>query len=340
MSEAVIPETRPGEGPSQLVAAGAGTRSRKPLVLLVVGMAGTGKTSLVHRLQHHAVATGRSSYFVNLDPAVSDVPFHCNIDIRDTVNYREVMQQYRLGPNGAILTALNLFATKFHQVVEILEKKTDVEWIIIDTPGQIEVFTWSASGQLITEALAATFPTALLFVADTTRCINPQTFMSTMLYSSSIMLKTQLPLLLVLNKTDVVSGEGVVQWMRDSDALSDAIRSSRAGGGSGGASSGVGGLSAGAGTSSYASTLTQSLALFVHEYYETLQVACVSAASGAGMADLERSMDAARDEYEREFGPLLAERAKRENEAALKRAAEQLNAFKADKGDEASPGSR
>lgn len=60
------------------------------------------------------------SYYINLDPAVrGDTPFAANIDIRDTVDYKEVMKQYGLGPNGAILTSLNLFATKFDQVVRI-----------------------------------------------------------------------------------------------------------------------------------------------------------------------------------------------------------------------------
>ena len=97
----------------------------KPLVVLVVGMAGTGKTTLVTQIQNHFKSTGKSkqTYFMNLDPAVSEVPYKCNIDIRDTVNYREVMKQYRLGPNGAILTSLNLFATKFHQVIGILEDR-------------------------------------------------------------------------------------------------------------------------------------------------------------------------------------------------------------------------
>ena len=61
------------------------------------------------------------SYYINLDPAVrGDTPFAANIDIRDTVDYKEVMKQYGLGPNGAILTSLNLFATKFDQVVSWL----------------------------------------------------------------------------------------------------------------------------------------------------------------------------------------------------------------------------
>lgn len=32
------------------------------------------------------------------------------------VNYKNVMKAYGLGPNGGILTSLNLFATQFDQV--------------------------------------------------------------------------------------------------------------------------------------------------------------------------------------------------------------------------------
>lgn len=42
----------------------------------------------------------------------------CPPDIRDTVNYKEVMKQYGLGPNGGIVTSLNLFATRFDQVTQ------------------------------------------------------------------------------------------------------------------------------------------------------------------------------------------------------------------------------
>lgn len=68
-------------------------------------------------------------------------------DIRDTVNYKEVMKQFNLGPNGGIITSLNLFSTRFDQIMNLLEKREkDHKYVILDTPGQIEVFTWSASG--------------------------------------------------------------------------------------------------------------------------------------------------------------------------------------------------
>ena len=67
-------------------------------------------------------------------------------------------------------------------------------YALFDTPGQIEIFTWSASGAIITESLAATYPTVIVYVVDTARCKNAVTFMSNMLYACSILYKLKLPL--------------------------------------------------------------------------------------------------------------------------------------------------
>lgn len=88
---------------------------------LFVMRVGSGKTSFLHRLVCHTFDSKSRGYVVNLDPAVMSLPFGANIDIRDTVKYKEVMKQYNLGPNGGILTSLNLFATKFDEVNMPLE---------------------------------------------------------------------------------------------------------------------------------------------------------------------------------------------------------------------------
>lgn len=70
------------------------------------------------------------------------------------------MKQFNLGPNGGIITSLNLFSTRFDQIMNLLEKREkDHKYVILDTPGQIEVFTWSASGNYrpTTIALLITF---------------------------------------------------------------------------------------------------------------------------------------------------------------------------------------
>lgn len=121
------------------------------------------------------------------------------------------MKQYGLGPNGAIVTSLNLFATKFDQVISLIAKASEKhKFCIIDTPGQIEVFTWSASGNIITETLASTFPTVVVYVMDTVRSVNPVTFMSNMLYACSILYKTKLPFIVAMNKVSVSLISGVI----------------------------------------------------------------------------------------------------------------------------------
>ena len=149
------------------------------------------------------------------------------------------MTQYGLGPNGAIMTSLNLFSTKFDQVLSLIEKRSpDHDHVIFDTPGQIEVFTWSASGSIITETLASTIPTVslfpasfanrfvfqvILYVMDVAKCTSPVTFMSNMMYACSILYKTELPFVIVLNKSDIVNHAFAIEWMRDYETFLDAI---------------------------------------------------------------------------------------------------------------------
>ena len=53
------------------------------------------------------------------------------------------------------LKAMNV-AHYLFQVMSILHKRSsDIQTVLVDTPGQIEVFTWSASGSIVTEALVS-----------------------------------------------------------------------------------------------------------------------------------------------------------------------------------------
>ena len=68
------------------------------------------------------------------------------------------------------------------------------------------MFTWSASGAIITEALASSFATIVVYIIDTARSTSPVTFMSNMLYACSILYKTKLPFIVVLNKVIPIEG--------------------------------------------------------------------------------------------------------------------------------------
>jgi GPN-loop GTPase len=348
---AALPSSSPHPPPPPPIIARIEAGETMPVCVIFVGMAGSGKTTLVSQLQQslesatikpssnatetletseqpidkstaaeattaQGTATETTSttedddeddvdvdyspaYCVNLDPATINVPYHASIDIRDTVKYKQVMKQHKLGPNGAILTSLNLFATKFDQVMGLLEKRAygsamssstsensaplpastapkPMEYILIDTPGQIEAFTWSASGSIISESLASAFPTVLCFVVDTARCAaSPNTFMSNMLYACSMLYRTRLPLVVCFNKTDVVSHEFCLEWMRDSEAFQQALDDT-------------------AETSGFYGSLTRSLSLVLDEFYSNFANACgVSAVTGSGTVEFWKTVQKA-----------------------------------------------
>jgi len=74
-------------------------KDKKPMTVITIGMAGAGKSTFVQRLNAHLHAKEPPSppYILNLDPAVTYMPYEPNIDIRDTVNYQEVMKQFVSG---------------------------------------------------------------------------------------------------------------------------------------------------------------------------------------------------------------------------------------------------
>jgi len=297
-----------------------------------VGMAGSGKTTFMQRINAHLHEKKSPPYVVNLDPAVHNVPFSANIDIRDSVNYKEVMKQYQLGPNGGILTSLNLFATKVDQVINILEKRTappekvegqeapvPIKHIIVDTPGQIEVFVWSASGDILLGALASSFPTVIAYIIDTPRSASTSTFMSNMLYACSIMYKTRLPMILVLNKADVKDPSFAKEWMTDFEAFQEALRAEEETGVPGGLEDGEEGVNLpGQGQGSgYLNSLLHSMSLVLDEFYKHLSVVGASAVTGQGIDEFFEAVKEKGEEFEREYKPEMDRRiAKRERQRA------------------------
>ena len=269
----------------------------------------------MQRINSHLHSKREPPYIINLDPAVRNVPFDCNIDIRDSVNYKEVMKQYNLGPNGGILTSLNLFATKVDQVITLLEKRTTpnpeapnakpIKHILIDTPGQIEVFVWSASGSILLDSLASTFPTVIAYIIDTPRTSSTSTFMSNMLYACSILYKTKLPMILVFNKTDVKDAEFAKEWMTDFEAFQAALRREEEEGSFGGVEGGNGGLGGGSG---YMGSLLNSMSLMLEEFYRHLSVVGVSSMTGKGVDEFFEAVGEKAKEFEKDYKPELEKR--------------------------------
>ena len=98
------------------------------------------------------------------------------------------MKDYQLGPNGAILTALNLFLAQPENVVEPIKQTLQHQQqhsniFVVDIPGQIEVFTWSSSSLILVEAVATLMPVKMVYLMDSVRCSNPNVLLSNILFA-------------------------------------------------------------------------------------------------------------------------------------------------------------
>lgn len=259
---------------------------KKPTVILNIGMAGSGKSTLMHQMCRQMVLRGKRIYSINLDPAVMKVEYPCAVDIRDNIKYKDVMKEFNLGPNGAIVTCLNLFATKFDQVLKFIEDKEDeLDYVLIDTPGQIEVFSMSASGQIICDTLAVAYPTVVNYVIDIPKCARPVTFMSNMLYATSILYKTKVPFLVAFNKCDVIDGQFLQRWMTDCSVFITDLSNDE---------------------TTYLANLSRSMALSLQPFYENLLNATVSAITGQGFeSEWFPALEKAEQEYHTEYTSFL-----------------------------------
>lgn len=201
------------------------------------------------------------------------------------------------------MTSMNLFVTKFNQVLDIIERRKDnIDYTIFDTPGQIEVFAWSASGSIMTQCLSATGPTAIAYIIDTPRTTSPITFMSNMLYACSVLYKMQLPFILVFNKTDVISHQFALNWMEDFEAFHAALQDD----------------------TTYMATLVGSMSLVLEEFYNNLRAVGVSSITGLGMDDLLKALQESRKEYMEEFLPAINQKIKKEKEQNSKKMQDSL----------------
>ena len=76
---------------------------------LVIGPAGSGKSTFCHTIQEFCQVSGRTVHVVNLDPAAEHFNYTPTLDIRDLVSLDDVMVRHKSRPkiqNLCITTGL------------------------------------------------------------------------------------------------------------------------------------------------------------------------------------------------------------------------------------------
>lgn len=103
-------------------------------------------------------ALNRPVAIINLDPAVPNPPYPCAANITSLISLEDIMDEFSLGPNGGMLYAMEYLEANFDWLEEQVQAITDAHprgnaYIVIDTPGQVELWTNHGSLKRIIEKL-------------------------------------------------------------------------------------------------------------------------------------------------------------------------------------------
>ncbi|HUO42190.1 MAG TPA: ATP/GTP-binding protein [Methylomirabilota bacterium] len=194
--------------------------------VFIVGMAGTGKSTLTGAYLDWLQNQDQDVLSLNLDPGATSLPYNPDIDARNYVDIRQLMLDYSLGPNGALIMASDLLADHLEEMrKEIDEANPDM--IIADTPGQIELFAFREGGQFIANNLPDENCT-LIYLMDSPFTRSPLNFISNLYLAAAIYSRVMKPQIYALSKSDLVSEQeldSIITWTTEPETLDQALLS-------------------------------------------------------------------------------------------------------------------
>ena len=185
-----------------------------------VGTAGSGKSTMVNSFYLWLQRMEKDAVTVNLDPGAEWLPYYPDVDVREWVSLGEVMSRYSLGPNGAQIMCADLMALKVHEVRDALEE-ADGEYVLVDTPGQLELFAFREAGRAIVRSLERD-KSYLTFLFDPAVAKAPEGYASLLMLSASVSYRFSLPSSSVLSKADILTEEErdrILRWSTDSEGF-------------------------------------------------------------------------------------------------------------------------
>lgn len=164
--------------------------------LVILGPAGCGKSLLTASLRSFLAEEGYSTWTVNLDPGALTLPYEPDFDVRDRFTVSRIMEEEGLGPNGAMIRAMERIAE------EVRLPKREVDFTLIDTPGQLEIFAFHRYGPKIVETLPD--PLGIFMIDGTIEMKDLPVFY---LLSLATQLRLEMLTVNVVNKADLMGDE-------------------------------------------------------------------------------------------------------------------------------------
>ncbi|ORX43122.1 hypothetical protein BCR36DRAFT_586802 [Piromyces finnis] len=180
---------------------------------LVIGPAGSGKSTYCRTIMSHCQSIKRSVHLVNLDPAAENFEYEPTIDIRDLITLDDVMEELDYGPNGGLVYCMEFLINNINWLEEELNNYED-DYLIFDCPGQIELYTHFPIMKTIVQTLQKyDYNVCCVYLLDSQFIEDTSKFFSGVLNAMSAMIQLEIPHINVLTKVDLLDKK--VQRSRD-----------------------------------------------------------------------------------------------------------------------------
>ena len=174
---------------------------KQEIFLYLIGTAGSGKSTLAHTFKQWTNVHGIDSVVLNLDPGAENLPYSPDVDIRDWISLKEIMDDHGLGPNGAQVACADLIAMNMDDVKKSIQSfKTD--FVVLDAPGQLELFVFRESGRLIMQTLQPN-RSIIGYLIDHVLARTPSGFITQLLLSLTAQYRIGIPQINMLSKADM-----------------------------------------------------------------------------------------------------------------------------------------
>ncbi|KAI8851465.1 GPN-loop GTPase [Chytridium lagenaria] len=171
---------------------------------LVMGPAGSGKSTFCSTIMTHCQTIGRSVHLFNLDPAAEHFTYQPSIDIKDLITLDDVMEELDYGPNGGLIYCMEYLVNNWQWLEEQLENYEE-DYLIIDCPGQIELYTHFPIMKRIVEYLVQYgYKVCGVYVLDCQFIEDIPKFFSGVLSATSAMIQLEIPHINVMSKMDLL----------------------------------------------------------------------------------------------------------------------------------------
>lgn len=172
---------------------------------LVIGPPGAGKTTYCCSMSQLLKKLGRKVVVINLDPANDLMAYKPDIDIRNLIVLEEVMDQCKLGPNGALLYCMEYLEKNIDWLLDQLQGDNSTNYIF-DLPGQVELYCHHGSLNNIFSKLSkeGNLQLCVVHLIDSHHCSDAGKFIAALMLSLSAMLKIGLPHVNLLTKVDLL----------------------------------------------------------------------------------------------------------------------------------------